>query len=264
LSARWTDGDDDARIDAVLRRRMVRAPFQPIVRVETGLTAAYQASLRGPLGSPLEHEDRLFVAANYRGVARELDELRLRTALEAAQRAKLAAPLTLFVKREAYSVLRNPGPRVEGVGLPLVARFEVGTPTDGPGHLVAAAGRARDFGWRVALAGVVGGEASNDQITSLLEAVSPDFVIVDAGASDADGRVLDPLSDYASRSGTTLVASAVDNERDAAWVVEAGIAFAYGLRFGRPDLLLRPPTVFDGDGFAPRVSEARLSGPRLR
>src|SRR3954454_21400872 len=51
VSARWTDGGDDARIDVVLRRRIVRAVFEPVLQLDGGLPAGYCGSVRGPLGS---------------------------------------------------------------------------------------------------------------------------------------------------------------------------------------------------------------------
>src|SRR5690348_17488633 len=100
---------------------MVRTAFQPIVRLETGLPAAFYALTRGPLGSPIEAPDRLLAVATARGVAVELDQLCFLTAIDAAQRARLGAPLCIFARRDPAAFL---GSRVEedaaAIGVPVV------------------------------------------------------------------------------------------------------------------------------------------------
>jgi EAL domain-containing protein (putative c-di-GMP-specific phosphodiesterase class I) len=235
VSARWTDGDDDARIDVVLRRRVLRAAFQPIVRFERGLTAGYHASVRGPLGSPLEHESQLSAVAAHRGVGFQLDELRLHTILDAAYRAKLAAPLTLFVSRTVDAVLRAPFALRDGA-LPIVVVLDA---SGAPEEVARAATRVRAEGCAVALREL----SPDDAGTALLAGVAPEFVVVDGRTHDVPGAI--------ARTGATLLASGVDHEADAAAMVAAGIGFGYGQRFGRPDLLVRPPAIFDHDGLAP-------------
>ena len=146
MSARWTDGDDDARIDVVLRRRVVRAAFQPVVRLESGLTAAYRGSVRGPLGSPLEHEERLLTAAAYRGVVPQLDDLRFHTITRRGRNARSSGlPCTLFVHRTRRPCSRHDEARLGDGALPLVVSSStLAAPVDRLADLVeAAAGHAR-------------------------------------------------------------------------------------------------------------------------
>ncbi len=233
MSARWTDGDDHARIDVVLRRRALRAAFQPIVRLERGLTVGYHASVRGPLGSPLEHESQLATVAAHRGVAFHLDELRFHTILDAAYRAKLAAPITLFVSRTVDAVLQAPLAVRDGV-LPLVVVLDAPALDERIGR---AATRVRSEGCAVALRAL----PATDAAAALLTEVAPEFVVVDARTGQVPAEI--------ARSGATLVAAGVDHEADVATMVGAGVAFGYGQRFGRPDLLVRPPAIFDHEGF---------------
>jgi EAL domain-containing protein (putative c-di-GMP-specific phosphodiesterase class I) len=252
VPARWTDGDDDARIDAVLWRRMARAVFQPIVRVETGLTVGYQGGLRGPLGSPLEQEDRLVAAAAYRGLAPQLDELRLQQTVEAAQRAKLAAPLALFVTRDIESSVAAPAVDSDST-FPIVVRFDLALPADAHGRLLDAAQRVRAAGGRVALAAA----APTPRLSTLLEAVAPEFVMLDARTFETDATAVATLLDTLEGTGITAIATNVDAEGEARRVEAAGVAFAYGLRFGRRDLLVRAPVIFDPAGFDRDTTEVR-------
>lgn len=235
MSARWTDGDDDARIDVVLRRRVLRAAFQPIVRFERGLTAGYHASVRGPLGSPLEHESQLSAVAAHRGVGFHLDELRFHTILDAAYRAKLADPITLFVSRTVEAVLRAPF-AVRDDTLPIVVVLDA---SGAPEEIARAAARVRAEDCAVALRDL----SPDDAGIALLAGVAPEFVVVDGRTHEVPVAI--------ARAGATLLASGVDHELDVAAMVAAGVAFGYGQRFGRPDLLVRPPAIFDHDGLEP-------------
>jgi hypothetical protein len=237
VSARWTDGDDDTRIDVILRRRVVRAAFQPIVRLEPGLTAGYHASVRGPLGSPLEHEGELFAVAAHRGVSRHLDDLRFQTILEAAQRAKLAAPVTVFVSRTVDAVLAAPLVVRTGA-FPIAIVLDAQSPDE---RLAYAATRVRAEGCAIALRDV----PPTDEATALLADVPPEFVIVERGVSVPDG---------VAHSDATLIASGIDYDADVTAALGTGVEFGFGQRFGRPDLLVRPPAIFDHDGFGPSTA----------
>jgi EAL domain-containing protein (putative c-di-GMP-specific phosphodiesterase class I) len=244
VSARWTDGEDEARVDVVLRRRLVRAAFQPVVRLETGLTAGYHASLRGPLGSPLEREDRLFTVATHRGLRREFDDLRLTTTLDAAERARLAAPLTLFVRRDVEAAATDRRVFDGGaVAFPVVVEFDAGAVTT-PARIAEAAARTRAAGWKVALANVT----AEDGAMSLLATVRPEYVGIEADLWARDADAFAPIVEHAVATRSTLLAGGVDTDRDAGLLTGSEVAFGYGLRFGRPDLLVRPPQVFDRAG----------------
>jgi EAL domain-containing protein (putative c-di-GMP-specific phosphodiesterase class I) len=244
VSARWTDGEDEARVDVVLRRRLVRAAFQPVVRLDTGLTAAYHASLRGPLGSPLEREDRLFTVAAHRGLRREFDDLRLATTLDAAERARLAAPLTLFVRRDVEAAA---GDRrvfdATATAFPVVVEFDAGFVTT-TARAAEAAARTRAAGWKVALANVT----PDDGALALLATVRPEYVGIEADLWSRDTDAFAPVIEHAMANESTLLASGIDTERDATLLTGTDVAFGYGLRFGRPDLLVRAPQVFDPAG----------------
>jgi hypothetical protein len=230
VSARWTDGEDEAYVDVVLRRRLVRTAFQAIVRLDTALPCAFHALTRGPLGSPLEHPDRLAGAAAARGAATKLDQLCFATALDAAERARLAAPLRLFVPRAPISVSRDDAADQR---VPAVIELSAQASLDA---LRDAAARARELGYEIALDDVV-----REDAIGVVEAIQPDFVMVSASACVVLAPLLATLS-------ALPIAVGLDTEFATARAVAAGIEYGYGLRFGRPDLLVRAPVVFDHEG----------------
>jgi EAL domain-containing protein (putative c-di-GMP-specific phosphodiesterase class I) len=236
VSARWTDGEDEAHVDVVLRRRLVRTAFQAIVGLDRALPCAFHALTRGPLGSPLEHSDRLAGAAASRGLATELDQLCFATALDAAERARVTAPLRIFVPRAPISVLTD---NALDHQVPAVIELSAHAPLD---TLRDAAMRARELGYEVALHAVTG----NNEV-AVVEKIKPDFVMVSAGACD-------PLASMLADCGAVLIATGLDTEFATSQATAAGVEFGYGLRFGRPDLLVRAPVVFDHAGL--RASDA--------
>jgi EAL domain-containing protein (putative c-di-GMP-specific phosphodiesterase class I) len=208
----------------------VRTAFQPIVRLDNALPCAFHALTRGPLGSPLEHPDRLVSAATARGMATELDRLCFTTALDAAERARVAAPLRVFVPRGPISLLHD---EIPDQHVPAVIECSALAPFDA---LHDAAARARELGYEIAL-----DDVAHEDAIAIVETIQPDFVMVTATACDVVAPML-------TASPAVLIAVGLDTELAAAQAFAAGIEYGYGLRFGRPDLLVRAPVVFDHAG----------------
>jgi hypothetical protein len=232
VSARWTDGEEDANVDVVLRRRLLRAAFQSIVCIDSELTAGLRAVIRGPLGSPLERADQLFAAAERRGRVTPLDTLCFDVVVEAGDRAKLQAPLAVFADRDVTAFVANPTAPATKTS-PIVLVFAATTTQVRP--LVDATALARRLGYCVAFS------ITDERDVPAVTATTPDYVIVDT-------RTIDAASVTTLASSATLIAAAVDSETTLAHARELGIAYAYGMRFGRPDLLVRAPLVFDRAG----------------
>jgi EAL domain-containing protein (putative c-di-GMP-specific phosphodiesterase class I) len=236
VSARWTDGEDEAYVDVVLRRRLVRTAFQAIVRLDSRLPCAFHALTRGPLGSPLEQPNRLAGAALARGVATQLDQLCFFTALDAAERARVAAPLRVFVPRAPVSV-REDGALDQSV--PAVIELGAGEPL---AALRDATARARELGYEIAL-----DDVSCEDVVATVEELQPDFVMVAASACELVVPML-------AECPAVPIAVGLDTEFATAQAAATGVEYGYGLRFGRPDLLVRAPVVFDHAGL--RASDA--------
>src|SRR5690242_4216483 len=98
-----------AELDRILGERRLRSVYQPIVHLDTGEVAGYEALARGPEGSPLERPDRLFAAAAAAGRTAELEWACREAALAGALAGGLDAPRALFLNVEP-SMLAEPVP----------------------------------------------------------------------------------------------------------------------------------------------------------
>jgi EAL domain-containing protein (putative c-di-GMP-specific phosphodiesterase class I) len=233
VSARWTDRGEGTDIELVLRRRLVRATFAPIVALDTGLTAAFRASIRGPIGSLLENPASLYIAAARRGMLAACDDVCLDSTLDAAARAKLAAPLAVFTHRDAHTPITR-----RDADFRVVVEFDASA---APAHITAdAVARARAHGYAVAL-------RTNDAPDSLPTAA--DYVIVDIHRADA-------ASLDAVHASSVTIAESLDTEADVERAWQLGVQYGLGLRFGRPDLLVREPLVYDRRGLGAAPSQA--------
>src|SRR5688572_1414551 len=96
----------DATVDQIVDEALIRTVYQPIVELDSGRVAAYEALSRGPAGSPLEAPDRLFAAAAERTLTTELDWLCRASALQGALESGLGCSTRLFVNVEP-STLRS-------------------------------------------------------------------------------------------------------------------------------------------------------------
>jgi hypothetical protein len=235
VSARWTDGGEGTDVELVLRRRLVRATFAPIVALDTGLTAGFRAVMRGPIGSLLEQPASLYNAASRRGLLSECDDVCLDNTIDAATRAKLTTPLAVFVHRDAHSPLV-----ARDTAFRLVVEFDAATTAVTTDAVQQA--QANDV--------TVAVRAGED-----LSAVpaNADYVIVDLHRVDASA--LDAL-----RTSCVVIAEALDAEADVERAWQLGVGYGFGLRFGRPDLLVREPLVTDRRGIVARPSHAPDEG----
>ncbi|MCU1426857.1 MAG: hypothetical protein JWL83_857 [Actinomycetia bacterium] len=239
MSARWTDGDGDGQVDVVLRRHLVRTAFAPIVTLESGLTSGFRAVTRGPIGSSLEHAHNLYAAASRRGLLAQCDELCFENAVEAATRAKLHTPLAVIVRRDA-SYTPSPSER----DFPIVIELDASAVSEKT--LIDACLRARAAGYAVAL------RAGRDDLPTDA-GFAPDLVLVDVHRTEPG--MLDAIP-----STALLIAEGLDAEGDLERARSLGIDYGCGPRFGRPDLLVRSPAVFDRRGLL-NIAIARHDDP---
>src|ERR1700758_3737956 len=106
-SNRGTTVEDE--FEGVLHDRLLRAVFQPIVRVESGKVAGYEGLTRGPAGSILESPDALIKEAYRQNRVAELDWIARASASRAALAARLAPDDLLFLNIEPVA-LTSPCP----------------------------------------------------------------------------------------------------------------------------------------------------------
>jgi EAL domain-containing protein (putative c-di-GMP-specific phosphodiesterase class I) len=158
--------------------------------------------------------------------------------------------------RDAATAARGPRGtvRVDGT-VPVTVELAAVTSPRRARVVADAAARARDAGFGVALGDIGAGE----RVVEMLLAVAPDVVIVNGSAATDTGALV-AVADAAGDAGAIVVAVGVDSERDVERLQDAGIAFGAGLRFGRPDLVVRPPVVHDRDGLGVRHAPADARG----
>jgi hypothetical protein len=230
VSARWTDGEDGANVDVVLRRRLVRATFAPIVALDSELTCGYRTAIRGPIGSPLEHAAQLQIAAARRGLLGQYEAMAFDSTIEAATRAKLPAPLAVCIGGDPRGVFSR-----RDTSFHVVLEFDVASV---PNALAAAAvSRARGCGYATALRGSLADVAGLPG--------SPDLVIVDLHHVERAGEAA--LTDLGA--AVTLIAEGLDTDAAVERARNLGARYGSGARLGRADLLVRAPVVFDTRGF---------------
>src|ERR1700749_1664785 len=93
--------------ERVLRGRLLRTVFQPIVRVESGAVAGYEGLIRGPAGSILESPDALIKEAYRQNRVAEFDWIARASGSRAALAARLAPDDLLFLNIEPVALTAN-------------------------------------------------------------------------------------------------------------------------------------------------------------
>lgn len=223
---------EDARAEELVRRvldapDLLRPAFQPIVSLETGEVAGYEALSRfAPI--PLQSPEAWFDLAARAGLTPELEALAIGTALEVVARRPPPAgaflslnvsPLLLADPR-IVSVLAAPPVEPTGLVLELTER----DPVADYEALRNALAPYRERGYRIAVDDAGAGYASMRHITEL----APDFVKLDAGLIrgllvDAARRALvRAMATFAGEIGAVLVAEGVEHDDELDLLVRAG------------------------------------------
>ena len=227
-------------IGDVLLAGGVRSVFQPIVHLDTGAVAAYEALARGPVG-PLETPDALFAAARRAGLLAELDGACRVAAFQGASRLGLVAPHTVFV---------NVGPEVLDCA-PLSDLLAIADAAPGelrvvleiteralasrPAELLRTVERVRDLGWGVALDDV-GADAASLAFMALLrpDVVKLDLSLVQNRPTAATAEIMHAVNAYAELSGALVLAEGIENERHLESARALGATLGQGWLFGSP------------------------------
>src|ERR1700742_3774801 len=168
-------------VDYVTAERTVRSVYQPIVDLDSGAVAGWEALARGPVDSPLERPDRLFAAAEQAGRLTQLDwECRV-SAVRGALDAGIGPRRALFINVEPRA-LGTPAPdhlasdwQRAADELDVVVEITERSLTERPADLLAAIETMRARGWRIALDDV-GADARSLALMPLLR---PDVIKLD-------------------------------------------------------------------------------------
>jgi diguanylate cyclase (GGDEF)-like protein len=230
-------------VSDLIDQNLLRAVFQPICRFADGEIFGYEALIRGPHGSTLEHPQALLEAAEREDLRVEFERTAARLCLERFIEQELPGRIFLNYSADALASLvedwQQVLPRQKAYGfaiarivIELTERVEIANPE----QFKAGLAYIKQCGLSFAL---------DDYGTShsglrLWVELRPDFVKVDKYFVTNIAR--DPIKYEALRSTmrfafgteTTLIAEGVESEDDMKVVRDLGIPFGQGYFFARP------------------------------
>ncbi|HUZ69599.1 MAG TPA: bifunctional diguanylate cyclase/phosphodiesterase [Candidatus Saccharimonadales bacterium] len=238
-------GDAGAMLDAILsKQRVIRATFQPIVRLADHKVLGYEALARVPgLRDPLDGVEDVFALAHRRGVTKEVDWICRRIAMSAASALPDDAPLFLNVSAAmlldpihpvdhmlllARWAERNP----ETIVLEITERESIADKQ----RLRFVLASYREHGFRFALDDIGEGHSTLE----LLAAAVPEYVKVAKSITQDWGErgaraVIEATVAYARSSGSTVIAEGIEDEATADQLTALGVTAGQGYWLGRPE-----------------------------
>jgi EAL domain-containing protein (putative c-di-GMP-specific phosphodiesterase class I) len=261
---------DGLTLTTVLANRAVHMVFQPIFDLTSGQVVGLEALARGPVGSTLETPGALFGAARVAGRTAELDWICRAAAFRALMEATVPPSMSLFVNTEPESL----GAECPADLAPVVRRAESllrvfvevndrALATD-PAGLLAAADRAREMGWGIAVDDV----GSSRAPIAMLPVLHADVVKLDvhllrsAELADASAVVMAALR-HVEQTGASLCVERIEDEDDLRWARSMGAVYGQGRFLGEPGPLAEhyPPPRVAVPLVAPSVGDAVLASP---
>jgi diguanylate cyclase (GGDEF)-like protein len=237
--------DASAMLDAILsKRRVIRASFQPIVRLTDHKVLGYEALARVPgLRDPLDGVEDVFALAHRRGVTKEVDWICRRIAMSAASALPQADPLFLNV---SAAMLLDPLHPVDH--MLLLARWAERDPETVVLEITERESIAdkqrlrfvlasyREHGFRFALDDIGEGHSTLE----LLAAAVPEYVkvaksITQDCAERGARAVIEATVAYARSSGSCVIAEGIEDEETADQLTGLGVTAGQGYWLGRPE-----------------------------
>ena len=225
----------------------LRALFQPIVELESGLPIGYEALARGPRGSELEMPAKLFGAAAREGVLPDLDRACRRTALETARADGLDPSKLLFLNAEpaAIDIESMSELSLDGGESPIsvVVEMTERALTARPSEVLAAVRLLREHDCRIALDDL----GADRRSLALMPFLAPDVIKLDIGLTqgslppDDVARILSAVGAEAERSGALVLAEGIETEEQLRRAEAMGATLGQGWLFGRPGALPSGP-----------------------
>jgi EAL domain-containing protein (putative c-di-GMP-specific phosphodiesterase class I) len=231
----------EKEFDRVLRDRLLRTVFQPIVRVESGAVAGYEALIRGPAGSILESPDALIKEAYRQNRVTEFDWIARASASRAALAARLAPDDLLFLNIEPVALGSNCPPDLRPDIEEAFRRFRI---------VLEITERSLDHDPRTLFEGLdrqrptVTGLALDDvgadvRAMSMLPVIRPDVIKLDLKVTQGTPSreavtVLHFVYEEVERTGATILAEGVETKRHDEVVRALGAPLAQGWFYGKP------------------------------
>ncbi len=229
---------------AIVRERLVRSVFQPLVELETGRVVGYEALARGPAGTRLESPAALFAAAADGGWLAELDWRCRASAVEAAAAAGLAAPFSLFVNVEPETVGSECPDDLQplltqATSFPVVLEITERALLERPRELLRAVANAREQGSGIAIDDV----GADPRSLALMPFLEPDVIKLDLQL--IQGRptrevalTVNAVRAEAERTGAAILAEGIETHAHEEIALSIGATIGQGYLYGRPGALI--------------------------
>jgi diguanylate cyclase (GGDEF)-like protein len=227
----------------------IRAVFQPIYDLATGVPRGYEGLVRPLPNSGFNDPGTMFAAAEATGRTAELDIACLNTVMEAAARLRLPGSLTVnlsprtletdeFTIHTFLRMIDRHGLDPQRIVLELTEREAV----EDIGRLRGAVEACRVAGIRVAADDVGAGNAGLRLLSQLrFDIVKIDLSLVQGGHGQSQSlEIIRTLRDLADRWGALVVAEGIETSAQLKVVRSLGIGAGQGYLLGRP--AEQPPT----------------------
>jgi diguanylate cyclase len=229
-----------AIIERIIDTRAVDIVFQPVVSLRGGEIAGYEALAR-PQGWTQESVEPLFRASHHLGLARDLDWVCRRAALDSLSRLPPRSVVFLNVTVAAFLdplhevdqmllVLAAAGVEPAQVVLELTERERIGD----LGRLRHVIASYREHGFRIALDDVGEGHSSLEVLTAAV----PDFIKVARSMAMAETRgaraAIQAAVAFAAATRSAVVAEGIESAAMATTLLELGVTYGQGNWLARP------------------------------
>jgi diguanylate cyclase (GGDEF)-like protein len=243
LIAERPQAELSAMVARVAATGSIRAVFQPIYDLTTGVPQAFEGLVRPLPGSGFSDPGAMFAAAEATGRTAELDIACLNMVMETASRLRLPGTLTVnlsprtlemddFSVHALSRIIVRHGLDPRRIVLELTEREGV----EDIGRLRQAVDACRMAGIRLAADDVGAGNAGLRLLSQLrFDIVKIDLSLVQGGANHAGSlEVVRTLRDLADRWGALVVAEGIETPNQLDVVRSLGISAGQGYLLGRP------------------------------
>jgi EAL domain-containing protein (putative c-di-GMP-specific phosphodiesterase class I) len=250
--SRRTNARGRERLRDLIVNRQLSTVFQPIIDLANGQTThvqAYEALIRGPVGSDLSSPAMLFNLASHSELVAELDHACLDSALHSLQTMPKDALLfaNVLPARINDPQFRNRIGDPAQVGIDpkrIVLELNEGQAIRSYEILSRGIEELRSKGVRVALDDLGAGYANLDHVLKL----RPDFLKLDISLirgvhqSPVKQALIGSMVQVGRAVGATVIAEGVEEAEEYETLVELGVAWGQGYLFARPEPGFKSPT----------------------
>jgi EAL domain-containing protein (putative c-di-GMP-specific phosphodiesterase class I) len=226
----------------------ITSVYQPIVDLDTGVTVAYEALVRGAPGSALHTPAELFAWAHLHGRLADFDWA-CRLSAVGGVITGLPAGAGLFVNVEpTMTDLRSPAlldrmaALAQESGARLVVEVTERRLADDVGGLLRFIDEVRARGWAVAIDDVGAVPASLALMPLLApEVIKLDLALIQARTTVDTARIVNAVMAQAERTGAVVLAEGIETPAHEELARSMGAQLGQGWRFGRPAALPEVP-----------------------